>query len=310
MGGNSDQLLLRRVQALARRQNGTFTREQLLGLGASRHAIQHRLDRGRLHRIHDGVYAFVPAEDLTRTGGWTAAVLACGRQAALSDESAGCLARFWEKETRGVEVTVPPNLKPRHRGILVHRRSLLPNEIVRRDGIQVTSPNATLVALAARFPSNQIEAAISRACFRRLTSPESLLRHLDTIGQRKGVARMRKLLELHLFSMTDSELEYRFKSIADAAGLPTPLTQHRVNGYRVDFWFPTLGLVVEADGFGSHFSAVQQTTDRKRDQAHTAEGLTQLRFTHYQVRHEPKHVQATLERVAGRLSLTLDPSPV
>ncbi len=44
-------------------------------------------------------------------GRWMAATLACGPQALPSDESAGCLARFWEKETLGIEVTVPANVQ-------------------------------------------------------------------------------------------------------------------------------------------------------------------------------------------------------
>jgi hypothetical protein len=39
-----------------------------------------------------------------------------------------------------------------------------------------------------------------------------------------------------------------------------------------------------------------------RDQAHTAAGLTQLRFTHYQVKHEPRYVKAILRRTAARLA--------
>ena len=268
-------------------------------------AIEHRIARGRLFQIFAGVYALVPPELLSFKGRWAAAVYACGPKAVLSDESAGCLSQFWEQESRGIEVTVPANVTRRPSGILVHKRSLLPNDTVIRDKIPVTSTNCTLVALAARFPADQIETAITRACFRQQTNPEQLLRYLDTIGNRKGVAPMRELLERHLFSLPDSELERYFRPIAKAAGLPTPLTQHHVNGYRVDFWFPTLGLVVETDGLGSHFNAIQQTADRKRDQAHTAAGLTQLRFTHYQVRYEPKDVQAILARVAGRLELTL-----
>ncbi len=209
------------VRSLAGRQHGVFSRTQLRGLGVSPEAIRHRLARQRLFRIHDGVYAFVPHKQLSRSGKWTAAVIACGPRAALSDESAGCLARFWEKETLGIEVTVPTEVCRRPSGMLVHRRSLLPNDTVIRDRIPVTSTNCTLVALAARFPADQIETAISRACFRQQTTPEGLLRYCATIGNRKGVAPMRKLLERHLFSMTDSELEQRFRPIAQAAGLPT-----------------------------------------------------------------------------------------
>jgi very-short-patch-repair endonuclease len=74
-----------------------------------------------------------------------------------------------------------------------------------------------------------------------------------------------------------------------------------VNGFRVDFYWPDLGLVVETDGLRYHRTPAQQATDRLRDQAHTAAGLTPLRFTHAQVRHEPGHVRSTLAATARRL---------
>ena len=74
------------VWALARRQHGVVTRRQLLELGFSREAINHRIERGRLHRVYDGVYA-VGRRELTRHRRWMAAVLACGDGAALSHAS-------------------------------------------------------------------------------------------------------------------------------------------------------------------------------------------------------------------------------
>jgi len=47
---------------------------------------------------------------------------------------------------------------------------------------------------------------------------------------------------------------------------------------------PELGLVVETDGLRYHRTPAQQARDRRRDQLHTAAGLTTLRFTHAQVR--------------------------
>jgi very-short-patch-repair endonuclease len=73
------------------------------------------------------------------------------------------------------------------------------------------------------------------------------------------------------------------------------------NGYEVDFLWPDLGLVVETDGLRYHRTPAQQTRDRERDQAHTATGLTPLRFTHEQVARHPDRVEATLRRVAARL---------
>jgi very-short-patch-repair endonuclease len=64
-------------------------------------------------------------------------------------------------------------------------------------------------------------------------------------------------------------------------------------------------LVVETDGLRFHRTPAQQVRDRLRDQAHTAAGLTPLRFTRAQVRFEPGYVAQTLEAVAARLGAQL-----
>lgn len=75
-----------------------------------------------------------------------------------------------------------------------------------------------------------------------------------------------------------------------------------MNGFKVDFHWPDLGLVVETDSLRYHRTPAKQARDRLRDQVHTAAGLTPLRFTHAQVRYEPRHVVATLDAVRDRLS--------
>jgi len=92
------------------------------------------------------------------------------------------------------------------------------------------------------------------------------------------------------------------------AGLPRPRTQEHVNGFRVDFYWPELGLVVETDGLRYHRTPAEQARDRRRDQAHTAAGLTCLRFTHAQVRFEPDHVWATLAASAFHMLRDAQPA--
>jgi very-short-patch-repair endonuclease len=75
-----------------------------------------------------------------------------------------------------------------------------------------------------------------------------------------------------------------------------------VNGFRVDFFWPGLGLVVEVDGLRYHRTPAQQARDRLRDQSHTAAGCTELRFTYAQIRYDPDHVRTILGRVARRLA--------
>jgi very-short-patch-repair endonuclease len=105
-----------------------------------------------------------------------------------------------------------------------------------------------------------------------------------------------------MLRLTDSELERRFLRLVRSAGLPLPETRCEVNGFRVDFFWPAVGLVAETDGLRYHRTPAQQARDRRRDQVHTATGLTTLRFTHAQICFEPSEVQQVLARVVSRLS--------
>jgi very-short-patch-repair endonuclease len=168
--------------------------------------------------------------------------------------------------------------------------------------IPVTQPLFTLVDLAASLEYPRLEAAINEADKLGLVDPEAASRALDRLPPYPGIARLRRILTQH--TRTDSDLERRFLRLVKQAGLPAPETQAHVNGHRVDFYWPELGLVVETDGLTYHRTPAQQIRDRERDQAHTRAGLTQLRFANAQVRNDPESVAATLTAVAERLRNT------
>jgi very-short-patch-repair endonuclease len=290
-------------------QHGVVTRSQLLGLGFSKGGITHRIKRERFHPIHAGVYA-VGRPSLDQNGLWMAAVLACGPEAVLSHLSAGAhwglISRPWvELDVRSrrapVHVTVPARCHRRRPGVIVHRRGHVAACLTSHDGIPVTEPAATLVDLATLLARRQLEAAVNEADKLELIDPDALRAALDGMRGRAGSAALRRLLEESTLVVTDSELERRFLPLARRAGLGPPRTQARVNGYRVDFYWPELGLIVETDGLRYHRTPAQQSRDRQRDQCHAAAGLTTLRFTHPQVTREPEHVCSTLAAVAARL---------
>src|SRR6476619_4840670 len=81
-----------RLRRLAIRQHGVISRAQLLRLGLTPSSISHRRRRGWLFLLHCRVYA-VGRPDPDGYGRWMAAVLACGRDALLSHQSA---AELWE----------------------------------------------------------------------------------------------------------------------------------------------------------------------------------------------------------------------
>jgi len=294
---------------LVDRQHGVVTRSQLLEHGYGTEAIRHRLASGRLHRVMPGVYA-VGRPRLTTQGTLMAAVLGCGPGAVLSHGSAAAHWGILGAPSPRLEVTVPAHVSRRRPGIVVHRRLLADGERAERDGIPVTSPICTLIDVATRLGPARLEAAINEADRLDLADPESLRAALDAISPRPGTGVLRDTLDRLTFTRTDSELERLFLRLVRRAGLPEPETQSRVNGFRVDFYWRELGLVVETDGLRYHRTPAQQARDRARDQAHVAAGLTALRFTHAQVRYEPGHVLQTLALVVNRLDGPISVTPV
>jgi very-short-patch-repair endonuclease len=290
--------------ALVERQHGVVTRAQLLANGLSGDAIQRRVSAGRLHPLWRGVYA-VGRPEVDRRGRWMAAVLCAGPAALLSHSSAASLWGMlaWDG---CIDVVVPYGVTRRRAGIRVHRRLGLDDSADRRevDGIPVTDPVTTLVDIASCKPNDVVQRAIREADRLDLVDPIALRTSLDDTPRRPGLAAIRSLLDSETFAMTDSELERRFLKLVRAAQLPAPRTQVEVNGYRVDFYWPELGLIVETDGLRYHRTAGQQKKDRERDQAHVVAGLTTLRFTASQVRFEPAGTLATLAAVVSRLEST------
>ena len=231
-----------------------------------------------------------------------AAVLACGEGAALSHRSAAALWRIGPTRVELLDVSVRRRDKPRRSGIRTWARPSLPeNDIQHVNGIPVTGPVRTLVDLATEFASSALERAVNEADKRDLVDPDALREALNDLTGEPGVRPLRKLLDCHTFRLSDSDLERLFRPIATAAGLPEPLTKAWVNGFEVDFLWPDLGLVIETDGLRYHRTPAAQARDRLRDQAHTAAGMTTLRFTHRQVKHERAHVERVLAATARGL---------
>ena len=182
-------------------------------------AIEHRLKNGRLHLVVRGVYA-VGRPEITRRGRWMAAVLRCGSGAALSHGSAAAAWGIRGEPAGQIEISVPAGSAHRASGVRVHRRSRgLSAHLAVVDGIPVTDPLLTLVDLASRLRSSELEAAINEADKRELATPEALRAGLEAFKGHRGVPRLRGVLDRHTFVLTDSELERRFLPIARSAGL-------------------------------------------------------------------------------------------
>jgi len=310
----------RKAWRLVARQHGIVARGQLLALGFSAAAIQHRIAYGRLHPVARGIYA-VGWPYLDRRRRWAAAVLAAaagdksahsptqpylGDGTVLSHLSAAALWGIGTEQRGRIDLSVLRAQAVRRPGLSVHRRPSLPaSEIQSFDDLPATSPIQTLIDISTELGPIAIERAVNDADKRDLIDPEALRLALDGHAGEPGVRLLRQVLDRLTFRLSDSDLEIYFRPIAASAGLPPPLSKQWVNGFEVDFLWPDLGLVVETDGLRYHRTPSAQKRDARRDRAHVLAGMTPLRFTHYEIRYEPRRVRRDLTQAAALLQKRL-----
>jgi Protein of unknown function (DUF559)/Transcriptional regulator, AbiEi antitoxin len=264
-----------RLAHIAARRHGVVSRDQLRTIGFSDTMIRDRVASGRLHRLYRGVYA-VGHTVIPRDGRFLAAVLACGDGAALSHRSAAELWGIRPSAAARIDVTVPRTSGVRTSPRIHAHRPRRPYASTTHHGIPVTTPGQTLADLAMGLPRRALEKAVEMAEVRRL--------HVKLPEGHPGERRVVEAAGRALPVTTDSPLEDAFLALCDAHGIPRPVVQAIVEGYRVDFCWPELRLIVETDGYEHHGTRAAFERDRAKDARLTARGWRVLRFTEPQVR--------------------------
>ncbi len=294
--GDVDWMLCR----LAQRQHGVVARRQLVALGVSSRTVEYRMERARLHPVHQGVYA-VGHPGLTVHGRWMAAVLAHGPTAVLSHRSAGSLWGLLRSSRAVIEVTAERRW-PRP-GVQLHRSALPEDEVTTLDGIPVTTVPRTLFDLAAVVEARKVERAIEEAEVRALVDPLSLQDLLGRHPRRHGAATLRAALASvgGYPTPTRSELEDRFIALLDANGLPRPSINARleVEGQWIecDCVWRSHKLIVELDGRATHRTAAAFERDRARDRLLQVAGWRVVRITWRQLHDEGQRVATDLREL-------------
>jgi very-short-patch-repair endonuclease len=267
------------VQALAGRQHGVVTWEQLIAAGLSPRAIERRLEAGWLVRLYKGVYA-VGHTALTRRSHLVAAVYACGPSALASHRAAGWL---WGilRGAQPIEVTAPRSRTARD-GFAVHRSRLIHDEdraIV--DGIPVTSIARTIVDIADVLSENRLADAVHESEVRRLFDLETVERVLDRLPGRKGRHKLGRVLAAYgdVQPFTRSRAERLVHKLCEDHGLPTPRVNTWIASEEADFFWPEAGVVLEFDGAETHLTRRAFHEDRARDRALAARGIQVIRAT-------------------------------
>jgi very-short-patch-repair endonuclease/predicted transcriptional regulator of viral defense system len=296
-----------RVSKLIAKQHGAVTMKQATDRGLTPDQVRQNVRSGRWIVSSRGTYIVAGAPSPWEQRAMTSQ-LAAGEAAAVSHLAAAWLHRMVDRPPAHIDITVPHSAQrgSHSKSVVVHgARTFGRGDIRSVYGIQVTCPSRTLVDIASVLPDKALAAALDTALMRGLVSIRSLRRYFRErrLTRRRGVGRLRELLDDREFGVPESQLEREFLELVREYRLPSPARQRRIGPHRVDFAYPSVRLLIEVDGRATHGTAEAFESDPVRQNALVLEGWTVLRFTWKQVTQDRDYVAATVQRA---LAATVD----
>jgi predicted transcriptional regulator of viral defense system len=291
------------IAALATRQHGVFSLNQLRDLGLATATVRHRAADGRLHRLYRGIYSLVPPKLLKREGRWMAAVLAAGPGAVLSHRDAAAIHELLSNNRVNIEVTVPGRTKRCHPGVDTHRSAALTDaDVTVVENIPCTTIARTLFDLADVIDRRRHERAFDQAEIEEVLDMRAIDDQLRRNPTRSAANKVRALLEEHYIGSTptESEIEEGFLALCRRFGLPQPEVQQWLylpDGgppIRADFLWREQCVVVETDGDKYHRTKQALRRDARKDQRLIVHGLRPIRTGWRQIFRRPEELAATL----------------
>lgn len=273
-------------ERLSCRHHGVITREQARELGMSRAQIRYRVRQRRWFELFPGVF-FIGGTRPTWESRLAAAVASAGDRAAASGRGAGAHYALDGCRKGPVEV-ISESLIARAPFRCHHTNFLPPHHVRMKDGIRTTSVARTIFDLGGLVTGSILQRAGTDALRRKLTSLgeiRAVLNELAASG-RNGTCATRDFLEHYdpRLSLTANEFEAALFRILMKTGLPLPIPQQPVFDergriVRVDFLYPALRIVIEADGFTFHNDPWAVSRDQDRRNRLTTDGWLVLVFT-------------------------------
>ncbi len=256
------------IAELALNEHGVVTRAQLLELGVSRRAIEHRLAVGRLRLLFPGVYA-VGHEALAPAGHELAAVMAVWPGAVAGFWSASVLHGVARWQGR-IHVVAEHDRRPR-RGLTIHRAALPQQEVTTVDGVPVTTVARTLLDMSGATDARHLRSMVKRAEYKKLISPMALVEILNRYPRRRGRRALAEIVDGYALTTgpTLSPLEDDFIEFCARRNIPLPRTNvpMRIGGrsITVDCLWADARLAVELDGRDAHDRHFAFEDDRARE---------------------------------------------
>lgn len=294
------------IAARARRQLHLITLAELREAGLSARGVRSRVARGRLHRVHRGVFCIHPPPLSVRQR-YLAAVFACGPGSLLSDSSAAHHLGIAENAAGIIHITNPGGAGRSLRGITVHRREIAACDATVLNSVPCTTPTRTVLDCAAAADEMVLEDLLMAADSKRILNRRRLG---ELVAERRGQPGVRKLGRL----ITDDPVETRtinerrMFSICRRFGVARPLVNHpiRTGGrlFYADFCWPAISLIVEVDSWRWHGGRHAGESDADRDQVLSLAGWRVVHFTRDQVKYRADLTGRRLVALTGSGSAT------
>jgi len=260
-----------------------------------------RVARGHLHPLYRGVYA-VGHDALTQTGRFTAALLACGVDAALSDHAAAAHLGILPWEGRDIDVIVPRGGGRKIDGIRAHRRRLDPRDVWVRDEIRVTCPARTILDIAATMAPKALRRMVRQAQADHHVNVRQLLEILGRCGGQRGAAKLRAVIADGP-APTRSLHEDHALDLIVHAGIERPEVNPRLRlenrPIEPDLLWRAWRVAIECDSRRWHSDPLTRQDDADKQAILEAHGYRVLRITWHQVLARP---QQTLARIRAALA--------
>jgi very-short-patch-repair endonuclease len=275
------------LESLLARQAGVISRDQAIGAGLTRDAVDHRLRLRRWRPLHPRVY-LVNGHRFDDEVRVRAAVLWAGDGAVLS----GVAAAWWHgmvdeaPATIGLTVGRRTHSRPRP-GLDLRRRELRPEDHGERRGLAVTAPALTVLDAAVELGASG-GGLLDRALQRWVAFPAVYEAHRRNLGSAGAASAGRMLVMAADRSAAAAErVLVRMLRGSGAAGW---LCAFPAAGQRVAVAFPAARVAIQVNGWAWRID--DERTERR--EALARRGWTVVRFSWQDLTARPRAVLAEI----------------
>jgi hypothetical protein len=266
-----------------------FTVHQARESGISRQRLRTLLRQRQIRRVLRGVYQSAEAPDTIRSRA-LAAALVMPPFAVVCDRTAAWV--HGVEVMRYRELDVPPPLDvvvlrySRRKNRSEWRngeRDLAPGDVMRVEGLRVTTPLRTALDLGCKLPRRDALAAVDQFMRMHGLTTADFRRELPRYFRRRGVVQLRAVVSI-ADPRPESPAESWVRMLIIDAGLPVPHIQYSVvvdgkERYRLDLAYPHHRICIEYDGVEFHTTPHDRRADNERREWLAQRGWTVIVLT-------------------------------